>query len=470
MSLARKRTLGILFWLALVGLSLRPVGVVDAGLDLVVSPLRIVAELASPLRFLRAPEVRAAEERLLASWPDEARAGEEVLASLAHDATPFDPALRAGRRLVHAEVIGRAPRNRDRILIRLRDARGVEPDMPVVNGDAYVGRVLAVEPGPDPAAGGEALVELVTARSFHVGARVVDEKSGLVVDMTVGGLDDRTTGPGRVALAVHNPSDRALDAGVAYVHERLGDVDRFASLSAGYRLGELRRRGSEDRWVVAPELDFLDGLFHVVVLGPADPELPSDEPLPQALADTGWVRARPLSHGDPAAWRESLKLAAGSTQGVAPGAAVAFGARLVGRVTRASLWSCDASLLGDAGMTVVAVARFEDDARPFILGRLESLGRDADGAVRFRWNGVLPALEGADENGERRAMLFTGSGDPGMPSGLYLGEALVPVGAKDGGASPRVVRLLDAPSPASLRDVWVRVDEREAGRQRKGEA
>ena len=474
MSPARKRTLGILSWLALVGLSLRPVGAVDAGLDVALSPLRVVAELASPLWVLRGPEVRAAQRRLLASWPAEARAGEEILARLALQATPSDPALRAGRRLVHAEVIGRPPRNRDQIRIRLRDARGVESGMPVVCGDAFVGRVLAVDPGADPAEGGDALAELVTAKTFHVGARVVDEETGLVVDMTVGGLDDRTAGSRRVALAVRNPSERALDAGVARVHERLAEVDRFAALSAGYRLGSLRRVGTDDRWVVVPELDFLDGLFHVVVLGPAVPELPSNEPMPQALADTGWVRARALSHGDPAVWRESLKLAAGSTDGVAPGYAVALGARLVGRVTRASLWSSDASLLGDAGMTVVAVARFDGDERAFVLGRLVSLGRDAGGTVRFRWNGVVPPIDGAgdgtDAGGGRRARLFTGSGDPGMPSGLYLGEALVPVGTPESGAPPRQIRLLDAPSAARLRALWVRVEERGTLRPREGGA
>ena len=111
--------------------------------------------------------------------------------------------------------------------------------------------------------------------------------------------------------------------------------------------------------MVEPELDYLDGLFHVVVLAPKDATLPTDEPMPQALADQGWVRARPLSHGDPTSWRETLKLTRGLERGVTPGAAVAFGARLIGRVTRVGPWGSDASLLGDPGLTVVAVARFE---------------------------------------------------------------------------------------------------------------
>jgi hypothetical protein len=46
----------------------------------------------------------------------------------------------AGRRLVHAEVVGRVPRQPDFVLARVRDARGLVPDLPVVHGEIFVGR------------------------------------------------------------------------------------------------------------------------------------------------------------------------------------------------------------------------------------------------------------------------------------------------------------------------------------------
>ena len=454
-SSTRKRILGLLAWLALVGASIRPIGPLESALSVAVSPLRVVAELASPFWLLRGPEVRAAEGRLLSGWEEEARAGAELNAALAREATPADPTLVQGRRLVHAEAIGRSPNSRDRLRIRVHDARGLDRGYPVVNGSAYVGRVLRVDPFPDPASGGEAWVELVTAPSFHVGVRVLDEEHGLPIDMTVGGIDGEAGVEG-VALAVHRPSDRSLVGGEAVVHERL-DMKDHANLAEGYGLGRLRRVG-EERWVVEPLLDYLDGLFHVVVLAPeGDGSLPSDEPLPQALADEGWRRARPLSHGDPTPWRESVRLAVGGLHGVRPGAALAFGARMVGRVAEAGPWTSTATLFGDAGWSVVAVALFEGDGRPRVLGRLVSLGRDADGVVRWVAAGGEPlSLEPDGEDGCRTARLFTGAGDAGVPSGLFLGRARVPVGAEERGR--RVVRLTDAVDAGRLEGLWVRVE------------
>ena len=417
MSPIRKRTLGLFVWLALIGAAIRPIGPLEGLLGMFLAPLRVVAELASPLWILRGPEVRAAEQRLRASQEAEARSGEQLLEALARFATPRDSNLVRGRRLVHAEVIGRGERSRDVIRIRLRDARGIEPGLPVVGGEVFVGRVQRLEPvdAEDLALGGVAEVELVTSRHFHVGARVTDDGGAGEIDMTVGGLDLGPRGPrrGRPALALQNPSDRALEGGLAVVHERLAEIEPHARLAEGYLLGRVRREG-EEHWCIEPELDYLDGLFHVVVLAPPDSSLPSDEPLPQALSDRGWRRARPLSHGDPSPWRETLRIAAGTTQGVRPGAALAFGARFVGRVGDAGPWSADARLLGDVGLEVVAVGLFEGEGRPRVLGRLTSLGRDPDGAVRFRATGGEPLpLEPDGPDGRRSARLFNRVGGRG---------------------------------------------------------
>lgn len=453
-----KRSLGLFLWLGLVALAARPVAPVETLVGFACAPLRLVAELASPLWALRRPAVRAAERDLLAAWDEEAAAGEDLLAALARHATPTDEALVAGRRLVHAEVVGRVPRQPDFVLARVRDARGLVPDLPVVHGEIFVGRVQRVGPQPGLPAG---LIEikLVTSPQCHIGARAVEAGTGAEVDMVVGGLD----APGR--LAVHTPSDRGFSGGMALVHARLAGVDPFLAYAEGFRLGVVRRAPDEERWSLEAELDYRDGLFHLVVLAAPDASLTSDEPMPQALADQGWRRARPLSHGDPSPWREAARVALGTAHGARSGAALAFGARLVGRLDDVGPWTSEAEFLGDVGLSVVAVACFAEDDVPRVLGRLVSLGREPGGAVRFRASGGEPLQLPADgPDGCRAARLFTGSGDPGVPSGLYLGTARVPVGSA--GDEERVVRLLDASDAGSLDELWVRVEG--AGGARRG--
>jgi hypothetical protein len=455
LSSTTKRTLALLTWLGLVGSSIWPVPALDAALGLVLAPLRPIAEIASPLLVLRRPEVLAAQRSLLAAWDAEAEAGEALLAAQARHATPSAPELVQGRRLVHAEVVGRSRRSADRLLARVRDARGLEPGLPVVHGAVFVGRIWRVGPAADLDA--ERIeIELVTSPTFRVGARTVDEATGREVELIVGGLDDEG------ALAVQSPSDRGLVGGLAAVHARLDVLDPALSLAEGYRLGRVRREGEEQRWSVAAELDYRDGLFHLVVLAPPDGTLPSDQPMPQALADLGWQRARPLTHGDPSPWRETLRVAVGSSDGARPGAALAFGARIVGRLGDVGPWSADACLFGDVGFHVVAVARFDGDGVPRVLGRLVSLGRDAGGAVVFRAAGGEPLpLEPDGPDGCRAAQLFTGAGDAGVPSGLLIGAARVPVarGPDEGDDGERHVRLEGGGRAGNLRDLWVRVED-----------
>src|SRR5690606_21065360 len=154
-----------------------------------------------PLAILRGPEVRAAETELLAGLETERREGDRLLAALARHATPTDPALTAGRRLVHGDVVGRAG-SADRLRVRVRDARGLAEGLPVVHGAIYVGRVSRVGPRGGLRAD-EVEVDLVTGKKSHVGARVA-VADGREIDLVVGGLDaDRR-------LAVASPSDRGL--------------------------------------------------------------------------------------------------------------------------------------------------------------------------------------------------------------------------------------------------------------------
>lgn len=444
MSRTRIRIPWFLLWSGLFFLSLRPVGAVDAAVDLAVVPLRAFAELASPLAVLRAPEVRAAEDRLARDAGQAAQENERLLDDLARTALPSAPALLRNRRIVHAEVLGRVPGNRDQIEIRLRDPRGVAPGQPVARGDVYVGRVVEVSEER-----GTARVELVTAGDFHVGARVpAGEAAGTngpealqgEVLMTVGGiLDAKDRG---LFLDVHHPSDRQLDEGIAWVHELFDEAEQFASLADGLLLGAVERLGPEGPWGVVPELDYLDGLFQVVVFAPEDARLGSADAFEPVLMDERWVRARPLGTGDPNPWRCAAKVGVGRLKGVAPGAAVtSIGARLIGRVTHAGLMTADVSFLADPGFTLVAVARFDPDPTPRVLGRLVSEGEEADGRIRFRW--IVRVSPGADlGTGARRAHLFSGSGDAGLPAGFRFGEADIPTDA----------------APGEVRRLWLETD------------
>jgi hypothetical protein len=467
MSRTRARLGRLLAWLVLLGLALVPVPAAERALDAALVPLRALAEIAAPFALLRAGEVRAAEEHLAALGALEAAENERCLADLARAAEPSDPALRAGRRLVPGEVIGRDPALRDRLRVRLHDARGVVVGLPAAFGDAYVGRVVALEPRADGSALAE--VELLTSKGFHVGAAVGD------VLLAAGGVEEAPRGarsPSRLTLAVDAPSDRALGGGDARVHELFEGEGGFARLAQGFHLGRVRALEPGRRWALEPELDYVDGIFRLVVLAPEDPALGAprlDEP---ALFDERWLSTSPLGEGDPNPLRETRKLRAGALHGVRAGAAViAIGARLVGRVTRVGPLSCDASLLGDPGTSVVAVARFEGEELPRPLGRLVSLGRDrSDGSVLLRWlaRSNLDIVD-LDGSGMRRARLFTGSGEAGLEAGFSLGVAQVPVGTAGGGAaragaglerpeSPeRIVRLSSDVDVRDVRELFVRV-------------
>ena len=92
---------------------------------------------------------------------------------------------------------------------------------------------------------------------------------------------------------------------------------------------------------------------------------------------------RVTSSFEPAAWRAGLKVGGGTWDGLQPGAAVVFGAHLIGRVKRASLASADVALLGDPGLHVPALARIEGREEALVLGSLAAVSSGASGERRW---------------------------------------------------------------------------------------
>lgn len=456
MSRTRTSLAWLVLWVGLVFLALRPVGAVERALDVLLVPLGRVAELGAPFALLRAREVAAAERELARTARSEAAEGADTLARLAARALPSDPALLDGRHFVPARVL-ELPR-RDECWAAAGSGAGVVRGAPVVCGDVYVGRVLEVRPGPETLV----RVQLVTAQDFRVGGEVRGEDP---LYLTVGGVrvPRRGTEPRLVRLAVHQPSSSEVTSGVVRVHELFPDADDSGGLAEGFRLGELRRAGEREPAWVEPELDYLDGLFQLAILVAESAADPLGARGSNALADGGWLATRALTSGDPSPWRSTLKLPLGRGQGLCVGAAVTgTGARLVGRVIRAGLATSDVALLADPGLTLTAVARLEGASEPRILGRLTALGRGPAGTIRMRWSVRVPlglAAPGSDST-RVRARLFTSSGDPGLPGGLFLGTAELPAAVH--GGEEHELRVDPGIDPASVRTLFVRRMDAEA--------
>lgn len=259
--------------------------------------------------------------------------------------------------------------------------------------------------------------------------------------MTVGGVR-RDKERDAVDLAVHNPADRDLDHGLVRVHEliRSESGDDFADLAEGFRLGEVVRHEHQGEWSVVPELDYLDGLYQVMVV--TSPEAGGEvAPYDPSIESAAWIACRPLTLGDPNPARDAVKLRRGAFSGLREGDAVTSrGAHLVGRVARVAPTTADVRLLGDPGLSLVAVAVIEGDPTPRPLGRLVSEGTDGD-AVVFRW---VPRVTIGTERRTQRARLFTGSGDPGLAIGFSVGTTNLPLGLEPGeSVRLRVVPDLD---------------------------
>jgi len=462
-------------WIPLAGLAVlawcawRPSARLSALAEHALAPLRALSELGAPFELALRAATRPGE--VAASATSEAGAlsaqrallgsaqGDALRAELAALALPTRPELVQGRHCATAEVLER-PRGRpDVLLVRLSsDARGIEPGLPVVHGDVYVGRVAALVDFER----GLLEVELVTAAEAFVGARIEGLPAPIASDapvrMTVGGLSGaRGARRAHPFLAVHNPSERELPVGVPLcVDETLTRDAELAGLANGYALGRLAQdeRGALE---VEPLLDYRSGLFNVVVLCPANGARTHEVPPRSPLADGRWLRVRPLTRADVDPARAGLKLAAGARNGVREGAVVWSRGRLIGRVARVYAWSCDVRMLHDAGLELTVVARVASEDRPRVLGRIVALGVERErGHALFHWD----ALGGAPrEAHELACQLFTGAGEAGLPPGIPLGEGLLSFGTQQS-----FVRLL--PESASARhapldasDLWLRLPE-----------
>ena len=415
----------------------------DRALNLAVSPARVVAVLASPLGWLRASHYKQRNELLQAEQQADEDLGLSIGTELLAEAMPFSMELLEGRQFVPGRVSGRVKNRMDLLYLEVGDLTGIEPGFPVVHGEAYVGRVATLDWER-----GTLLVELVTGADFFVGATVVPFAGGEggfrseQLDLIVGGLD-RVKGK-LEHLAVHNPSERRFRPGMVRVKEPNLFDDNAIGLADGFLLGSLTAlKGEGGPWSVEPLRNFDSGLFHLVVVLPDSVQREAHEVNPSSLRDGKWLGAKLLSHGDPEAGRTGFVLGKGSLHGVEPGAAVISASRLVGKVDTLrppSLLSSRVMGIAEPGLTIKAVGRIDQGERrgeSKVLGRLVSLGARGEGAVAFEWytsvrlDGLLNLDDaGKKENeGEVHAVLYTGTGIAGIPAGLYLGRAWLPLGS-----------------------------------------
>lgn len=467
--LGRRRSIYLVLLIVCAALSLRPMPSVSRGIELLFTPTRVIAELVAPLGWARIPTVRAAEARL-----DEVARGvrgdaADLLALEQASALPADAGLRHGRRLIHGEVLRRSRGDRDRIQVHVASTEGIVPGLPVVTGDAYVGRVARIDEDDLNLVH----VDLVTRTGFFVGANVRrrdwrGDPTGEPIAFTVGGLAPQAVGDEeQLHLALHNPTLRGVETGEVLVSEPEDFEPELAALSRGYLLGALQtarlEQGSRIYRIESP-LDFASGLYQVIVLAPEGSGPPAQRLELETFVDGNWVGARALTRGDVTATREGRRLSKGASAGVEPGSAVALGAHLVGRIGETGLLSSDLLGLGDPGLRLVVLAQLKGEVAPRPIGELIALGRERDsGALRFRWTCRID-LEPGPDGGPRAAELYTGSGEDGIPRGLYVGSTRLPIG--------RETHELFVEQDPAVRDlghvfVWTAAERRERFRAQR---
>jgi cell shape-determining protein MreC len=429
--LGRRRSTVLVLLILCAVLSVRPIPMVNSVLDLLFTPTRFIAELVAPLSWVRASEVQAAELSIDKVARTVRGSAARLLSEEQRSALPTLPGLRTGRRRVHGEVIRRTLGNKDRIEVRVATTEGIVPDLPVVTGNHYIGRVARLD-GEDP---NLIHVDLVTGKGFFVGAAVQrldwrGESMGQPVPFVAGGLvNAQDADAEQLHLALHHPILRGQDKGRVFVSES-GEFDEvLAALSHGFLLGELQsyREGPDSVGLrIQSPLDFKSGLFQVIVL---TAETAGEEARMLEL-DTfvsgNWLAARALTRGDVTPTREGRRLSKGSMAGISTGRAVALGAHLVGRVGEVSSLSCDLLGLGDPGIRLAVLAKIDGESVPRPMGEIVSLGRSReDGSLAFRWTCRID-LEPAMSGELLYAELYTGSGEDGVPRGLFIGWAALP--------------------------------------------
>jgi len=425
--LSRSVTLFLIGLLVLIALSLHPVASVEAVVDGVFTPSRVLAELGRPFTWIGAGDVRAATEAGLAAAAAERETSRALLLSSQAAAMPRDESLVRHRALISAHVIDRPERQRDVLILRFPPDAGVAPGMPVVHGDVFVGRVRAL----DPRHPGECTAELVTSKEFRVGAVVVDgdKSSNLIVGGILGKVKGAPPHAAALRLLVHYPDDRTRTRGEVRVIEGASTPD--ARLADGFRLGTLETvvvRGVSIP-VVKPEIDYEFGLDHVAIVGP--PQMATAGPVLalDPFEETAWLDARIVVSGDASPTRDTRKLAIVAADGVRAGAALAVGARFVGRLESVHVTYSDARLVSDPGLSFHALAHVDGQSRPIVLGRLVSRGANSDGSVDFELSRA--ALNVLKPGLDVPAQVWTAGGEPDVPPGLLVGRTTLRRAADD---------------------------------------
>lgn len=446
MNLFRSRTLQLVFAFGLGAIALSPFRPLEGLLSYLFVPSRLLVETTAPLEWLQTRKARAAES---GSGVDAANELDRHIAlerMVRESALPIEFQVPAGGASVHGEVIGRDRGDLDRVRVRVDGCRGLVPGLPVISGDWFVGTVVSVDErvahrGGKP--GSDLWVQLITDNEARVAARVEDDESGLAESeacrLVAGGLAPRTE---TIWLDIHNPSKRGVADGRVVVDERAELGGEYTSLASGSWLGQLvrEREGGRELLGIRPGLDFGSGLYQVMVLYPEGLVQVQEEAAVPVLEDAAWLRARRFLRAEPSPWRHGTWIGTGATSGVQPGAAVTAGARLCGRVGQVRPFRSSVRELGDPGLVLAALAVVDlgGGPEPFVMGRIEARGRRADGSFEFDWEATVPLPEGTRglqqpeergfDSGPVSAHVWTGSGESGVPRGLWVGTTELPRG------------------------------------------
>ena len=109
------------------------------------------------------------------------------------------------------------------------------------------------------------------------------------------------------------------------------------------------------------------------------------------------------------------------------------------------------------------LARLEGEDEPRAIGQLVSLGRDpVTREVRMRWFARV-ALDPLGTAPPRRAWLYTGSGQPGVPRGLLIGEVELP-----GSRGEHELRVRQEAEVRELREFWMWRSDTDLARELAG--
>lgn len=409
----------VILWLAAVGLALRPIAPVETLSTWLSVPMRMVTALAAPLGWGRSAHAAELEGALRQALE---QAATQLLEREQASVLPLDKALMEGRGLVHAEIVDRSAAGEDRLIIRTRSNAKIAVGMPVAVGDAYVGRVIQVAGASGQAAllPGEARIELLTHEEARVSAFAGE------CECVVGGLcEGESKGGAARRLAIHAIQGTPIPGDVLRVREALGPLTGLASLANGYRLGSLvpQPMGPRMGWAVSPALDFRGGLGQLLILTTASSDALDHTRKEGALDPTSWVAARLALRGSPSFWRETRRVHAGQRHGLLAGAAVAVGNRYLGRLAQVEYLSSQLALLGDPGSQVLVLADFGPELAPLHLGLMRARTMDRESAaLELEWRASAEALRQIAARGVTRVRLFTGSGDRGVPPGLWIGS------------------------------------------------